>query len=63
MAQISKERISRANERRAEYQHMREALLQIAYASDTSNADKVAAFSLVFKIDSEGVPLPNYWER
>jgi hypothetical protein len=40
---------------------MRQALLEIVEAADTTNADRIAAINTIYKMDAEGVPLPQGW--
>lgn len=61
MAKTSKEQIEEIRKRKNEYSMMRAALLEIVEASDTENADKIAAINTIYKIDAEGVPLPQGW--
>ena len=61
MAKTSKERIAEKRTREYEYEWMRQALLEIVEATDTTNADKIAAINTIYKIDVEGVPLPQGW--
>lgn len=61
MAKSSKEVISERRERIEEYKQMRQALKDIIEKSDTSNADRIAAISMIYKLDAEGVPMPKEW--
>lgn len=62
MAKTSKERIAEKRAREDEYKRMRQALLEIVEAADTTNADRIAAINTIYKMDAEGVPLPQGWE-
>lgn len=57
----SKEIIAEKRQREDEYKRMRQALLEIVEAADTTNTDKIAAINTIYKIDVEGVPLPQGW--
>ena len=61
MAKTSKERVAEMQTRRAEYKMMRQTLLEIVMAADTTNTDRIAAINAIYKIDAEGVPLPDRW--
>ena len=56
MAKSSREIISAARKRREEYKLMRDALMNIALATDATNADRIAAINTIRLIDAEGVP-------
>lgn len=58
MAITSKQYIVAAKKRKDEYMLMRDALMKIAFASETSDTDRIAAINTIFQIDTEGVPLP-----
>ena len=63
MAKTSKERIAEKRAREDEYKRMRQALIEIVEATDTTNADRIAAINTIYKMDAEGVPLPQrLWE-
>lgn len=59
LAITSKERIEASRKRKEEYRQMRDALLKIALASDTTNTDRIAAISTIYRIDTDGIPYPN----
>ena len=61
MAKTGKEIIAEKRARENEYILMRQALFDIVEAADTTNADRIAAINTIYKIDSEGVPLPHAW--
>lgn len=61
MAKSSKEIIAAKRKRVDEYKQMRQALIEIVEASDTSDADRIAAINTIYKIDAEGVPMPQGW--
>ncbi len=61
MAKTSKEIIAAKRKRIDEYKQMRQALIEIVEASDTSDADRIAAINTIYKIDAEGVPMPQGW--
>jgi len=61
MAKTSKEIIAAKRKRVDEYKQMRQALIEIVEASDTSDADRIAAINTIYKIDAEGVPMPQGW--
>lgn len=61
MAKTSKERIAEKRAKEDEYKRMRQALLEIVEAADTTNADRIAAINTIYKMDAEGVPLPQGW--
>lgn len=58
MAISSKQYIEASNKRKDEYRMMREYLLEIALASDTSAGDRIAAINTIYKIDADGIPAP-----
>jgi hypothetical protein len=59
MATTSKERVEAVRKRKDEYRHMRDALIRIALAYETSDADRIAAINTIYKIDSSDIPYPN----
>ncbi len=61
MAITSKEKAVANLNRKEEYRQMREALIKIALASDTANADRIAAVKTIYQIDAEGVPTAYKW--
>lgn len=61
MAKTSIERIAEKRARADEYKRMRQALLDIVEDAETTNADKIAAINTIYKIDAEGVPMPQGW--
>lgn len=61
MAKTSKEIVAEKRQREDEYKRMRQALLDIVEASDTNNTDRIAAINTIYKIDTEGIPLPKGW--
>lgn len=61
MAKTSKEMIAEKRAREDEYKKMRQALLDIVAAAETTNADRIAAINTICKMDAEGVPMPKGW--
>lgn len=61
MAKTSKQMIEEKRQREKEYIQMRNILIKIVEAADTSNADRIAAINTIHKLDLEGVPMPQGW--
>ena len=58
MATTSKERVEAARKQKEEYRLMREALIKIALASDSSDSDRLAAVNTIYLIDTSDIPYP-----
>ena len=61
MAISAKQRIEARNKQENEYKIMRERLLEIATASETIDADRIAAINTIYMLDKDGVPLPYHY--
>ncbi len=61
MAKTSKKWISERKVRIEEYERVRGILWMIITASETNTTDRVEAVKILYRIDSEGVPLPESW--
>lgn len=61
MAITSKQKIEARRKQENEYRIMREKLLEIATASDTSNADRIAAINTIYMLDSNTLPAPHLY--
>jgi hypothetical protein len=61
MAKSSKEIIAEKRQRKEEYKKMRQTLIDIIESEKTTNAEKIAAIDVIFKIDAEGIPMPKDW--
>ena len=61
MAKTSKEWISERKVRIEEYERVRGILWMIITASETNTTDRVEAVKILYRIDSEGVLIPESW--
>ena len=61
MAKTSKKWISERKVRIEEYERVRGILWMIITASETNTTDRVEAVKILYRIDSEGVPMPESW--
>lgn len=61
MAITSKQKIEARRKQENEYRIMREKLLEIATASDTSNTDRIAAINTIYTLDSNILPAPHLY--
>ena len=61
MAKSSKEIIAEKRQRKEEYKKMRQTLIDIIESEKTTNAEKIAAIDVIYKIDAEGIPMPKDW--
>lgn len=52
----SKEKVQEERARKAEYQDMRNRLMEIIQGNDTADADRIHAIELVINLDRDGVP-------
>lgn len=62
MAKTGKEKAKEGEVRKEQYRLMRQSLIDIVEAEDSTNTEKINAINTIYMIDTEGVPLPWIWE-